>query len=304
MNNPFISKGEDAFAHLRSRLSLIPKAEFEGLWSTVELQPDIFVPQSFTIGVVVGSPEGGLAFRLLTDASKFDCVYGKKVTAMLRPILKSAEYTLLRSAQNKITLADINFESTSLSLSQPWPTSGKNLEQTLARLFADVVAMEPTTEKLNRNFVSLDTEQVRRLVDIELKKIAGTRFERIVVDPQHFIQAENGSGSHIVDFNLRTLIGAGSVLSAVYKTPGTVELNLLRASRDLATYGKIRKVDKLSIFVMTGKREQYESAEYAHLSDLIDEQSWCLERQGFQIVSFDEPLPIARSILEWASIPE
>lgn len=223
---------------------------------------------------------------------------------MLQPILKSAEYTLIRSVKNKISLAEINFESTSLSLSQPWPTSGKNLEQTLARLFADVVAMEPSTEKLNRNFISLDTAQVRRLVDIELKKIASTRFEKIVVEPQHFIPAENGAGPHVVDFNLRTLIGAGSVLSAVYKTPGTVELNLLRASRDLATYGKIRKVDNLSIFVMTGKKEQYEIAEYAHLSDLIDEQSWCLERQGFQIVSFDEPLPIARSILEWAAIPD
>jgi len=304
MSNLFLSDGSDPFAHLRSRLSQVPAAEFEGAWSTVELQPDIFAPQRFTIGVVVSYPEGGFIFRLLSDASKFDCVYGRKAAAFLRPLLDSAEHTLARLARDKHAFAAITFESSCLSISNPWPTSGKSPEQTLARLFADVVAMEPTSEKQPRDFVTLDTEQVRLLVYQELKRIAGIRFERIVVDPQHVIPAVDGSGQHVLDFNLRPVKGAGNILSAVYKTPGTVELNLLRASRDLATYGTIRKVDDLALFIMTAKREQFESPEYARMSDLIEEQSWCLERQGFRVVSFDEPLPIAQSILEWAAVPE
>ncbi|MBI5751219.1 MAG: hypothetical protein HZA59_03600 [Hydrogenophilales bacterium] len=304
MSNLFISEGPDPFSHLRSKLSRVPAAGFDGLWATVELQPDIFAPQRFTIGVVVGYPEGGFAFRLLSDASKFDCVYGKKAAAVLRPLIESAEYTLTRLARDKHTLTAITFESACLSISKPWPTSGNNPEQALARLFAEVVTMEPANEKQPRDFVTLDTEQVRHLVNQELKRIAGTRFEMIVVEPQHVIPADDGSGPHFLDFNLRPASGAGSVLSAVYKTPGTVELNLLRASRDLATYGMIRKVDDLALFIMTAKREQYESPEYTRLSDLIDEQSWCLERQGFRIISFDEPLPIAQSILEWATVSE
>lgn len=299
-----MSDSSDPFSHLRSKLSEVPAADFEGVWATVELQPDMFAPQRFTIGVIVGYPEGGLTFRLLSDASKFDCVYGRKAAALLRPLIDSAEHTLARSLRDKHTFAAITFESSCLSISKPWPTSGKSPEQTLARLFAEVVAMEPTSEKQPRDFVTLDTEQVRHLVSQELKRIAGIRFEKIVVDPQHVIPADDGSGHHILDFNLRPTKGAGSILSAVYKTPGTVELNLLRASRDLATYGTIRKVDDLALFIMTAKREQFESSEYARMSDLIDEQSWCLERQGFQVVSFDEPLPIAQSILEWAAVSE
>jgi hypothetical protein len=304
MNIQFLSGGSDPYAHLQSKLTPIPAAEFEGLWATVELQPDMFVPQRFTIGVVVGYPEGSFTFRMVSDASKFDCVYGKKTTSLLRPLIESAEQTLGRASRDKLSFAALAFESSCLSISKPWPTSGKSPEQTLARLFADVVTMEPSNEKQTRDFVSLDTEQVRHLVDEELKRIAGTKFEKIVVSPQHVIAADSGSGPHVLDFNLRPASGAGSVLSAVYKTPGTVELNLLRASRDLATYGTIRKVDNLALFIMTGKRDQFEGSEYARLSDLIDEQSWCLERQGFRVVSFDEPLPIARSILEWAAVPE
>lgn len=304
MTNLLFSEGPDPFSHLRSKLVSVPAADFDGLWATVELQPDMFAPQRFTIGVVVGYAGGGFAFRLLSDASKFDCVYGKKAASLLRPLIDSAEQSLARTAREKHALTAVEFESSCLSISKPWTTSGKSPEHVLARLFSDVVAMEPSTEKQPRDFVTLDTEQVRHMVNEELKKIAGTRFERIVVAPHHVIPAESDSGPHILDFNLRPATGAGSVLSAVYKTPGTVELNLLRASRDLATYGTIRKVDNLALFIMTGKREQFESGEFARMSDLVDEQSWCLERQGFRVVSFDEPRPIADSILEWAAVAE
>lgn len=304
MSNLFLSDGSDPFSHLRAKLSQVPAAEFEGMWATVELQPDMFVPQRFTIGVVIDLPGVGIAFRLLSDASKFDCVYGSKAASLLRPLIESAEHTLTRSMRDKSELSAIAFESTCLSISKPWPTSGKSPEQTLARLFADIVSMEPTDEKQPRTFVTLDTEQVRQLVNNELKRIAGIRFEKIVVSPQHVITPEDGSGAHVLEFNLRPAKGAGSILSAVYKTPDTVELNLLRSSRDLATYGTIRNVDDLALFIMTAKQEQYESSEYGRMRDLIDEQSWRLERQGFRVVSFDEPLPIARSILEWAAVPE
>jgi len=304
MINQFISKGSDPFSHLRSKLSKVPAAVFEGTWATVELQPDIFVPQRFTIGIVIDIPGHGIVFRLLSDASKFDCVYGRKSASLLRPLIESAEHTLTRSMRDKSTLSAITFESACLSVSAPWPTSGKTPEQTLARLFADVVAMEPKDDKQPRTFVTLDTEQVRQMVNSELKRIAGMRYEKIVVDSSHVITPDDGTGPHVLEFNLRPAKGAGSILSAVYKTPDTVELNLLRSSRDLATYAKIRKVDDLALFIMTAKQDQYENSEYGRMRDLIDEQSWRLEKQGYRIVSFDEPLPIAQSILEWAAVPE
>ncbi len=304
MSSMFLSGGADPFSHLRSKFSEVPVIEFDGLWASVELQPNPFVPQRFTIGVVVGYPEGGFTYRLLSDASKFECVYGKKSAALLKPIIESAEHTLLRSTRDKRSLSTIEFDSMSLSISDPWPTSGVSPEQVLTRLFSEVVAMEPSTEKQARDFVSMDTEQVRQLVTVELKRIAGMKFEKIVVDPKHIIAATDGSGQHVLEFNLRPAKGAGSILSAVYKTPDTVELNLLRSSRDLATYARIRKVDDLALFIMTAKQEQYESTDFARMRNLIDEQSWRLERQGFRVVSFDEPLPIAQSIIEWAGVPD
>lgn len=300
MSDLFLSNGSDPFAHLRSKMTDIPAAAFKGLWATVDLQPNMFSPQRFAIGVLVGHPSGAFFYRMLSDLSKFECVYGRKASSWIRPLYDSAEYAVARAQKEKLTIDAIQFESPSISISKPWPTSGKSAEQVLSRLFAEVVAMEPTDEKQSRDFVTLDNEQVRHLVNEEIKRIAGLRYEHIVVAPNHVVPADDASDAHVLDFNLRTTRGAGSVLSAVYKTPSTVELNLLRASRDLSTYRKIRSVDDLALFIMSGKKEQFESAEYARLNDLLDEQSWCLEKQGFKVVTFDEPLPIAKSIVEWA----
>jgi hypothetical protein len=302
MSSIFASDGPDPLAHLRPHLAKVPAAVFEGRWVTVELQPDLFVPQRFSIGVAVAGANGELLYRLIPDASRFECVYSKAMSAIVREMVASAEATLSRAVRAAKPLEEISFESENLSLSTPWTTSGRSAEQILTRLFNDVVPMGAPREKVQREFVSIDTEQARHLVEQELKKIAGLRYEQIVVDPRHVIPDEIGSGLHVLDFNLRPPKGAGNVLSAVYRTPTIIELNLLRSSRDLSTYGRIRDVKDLALFILTGKREQFEDSEFLHIENLLDEQSWCLERQGFRVITFDEPRMLANGILEWADL--
>lgn len=301
MSSLFLSVGDDPFAHLRQHIEPLDSPAFEGFWSSIEIQPNLFSPQRFPVGVVVADATGKWQFRILADGKKFDCVYGKAIAADIRSLLASAEQSLLRAVKQGATPDNINFDSSNIALTPPWPTSGASLEQVLSRLYSDVVAMEPSTEKPQRDFVSLDTEDVRLLVSNELKRISGLRHEQIVVQPNEVILQDDLSGeSHALDFNLRTHLGAGSVLSAVYKTPSTIELNLLRASRDLAVYGRIKRVRDLGLFVMSASESAFEPSDYVRISNLLDEQSWRLERQGFRVVIFDSAPKIAESILEWA----
>ncbi|MDN3988888.1 hypothetical protein [Zwartia vadi] len=297
-----IRGSSDPFAHFRQNLKNINPKVFEGYWATIELKPSIFIPQSFSIGVVVQDLADHFSFRLLTDTSKFECIYGKGLIAPIKENLKQAEATLLRANKQKILLDQINFEVDTLSISPRHFTSGDSLDSILNRLFNDMVILNPTDEENeNRYFLTLDTNQVRQLVNDELKKIAGMEFEKIVVNDQHLITSDNGKTSHSLSFNLRPENKAGSVLSAVYKTASTVELNMLRASRDLATYASLKNIKDTALFVMTAKEVQYEKNEFKKMSKLIDEQSWRLETQGLKVIAFEDPQPIAKSIYEWAN---
>ena len=302
MTLSIVADGADPNAQLRSFALKIPAPAYSGSWATIDLQPDLFSPQRFCIGVVVVDGNDGLSFRVISDASKFECVYGRAAGASIRALVESAERTLVRAFDGKVQLDKLEFESDNLSISTPMPTSGASPEAVLNRLFGDVVAMDQGGEKAQRDFISLDTAQVRLLVSNELKRIAGIAHERVIMDATNVIVRDESGRVHRLDVNLRSEKGAGSIVSAVYKTPSTIELSLLRGSRDLATYARIKKLDDIALFIVSASRDQFGPGEYERVSELLDEQSWRLENQGLRVTTFDEPLRVAHSVLEWAHL--
>lgn len=304
MNVSLISDGSDPIAHLRNHMAKIAAPPFSGIWGTVDLQPDLFSPQRFCVGVVVApSGEGPIEFRLISDATKFECVYDRAVASRLRLLLESAEQSLHRAARVACRFDAIEFGSDNLCITGPFPTSGASQEAVVARLFSEVVAMEPSQQdRAQADFISIDTEQVRLLVANEMKRIGGTLYERVAVSEAERLIVDETGTTHELDLNLRTATGVGSVVSAVFRTPNAIELNVLRSSRDLAAYARIRRVSNVAMFIMSAQRDQFAPTEYERISDLLDEQSWRLEKQGFRVTTFDDPKAIATDILEWADL--
>ena len=304
MNSLFLTPGGDPYAHLRPHLTSVPAAALEGVWATVELQPDLFSRQRYTVGVAVADMQGGFSFRLLDDLGKFDYLFGRDAVASIRSMLESVEQTLLRAQKEKLSLASVQFDSSALSLGDLWPTSGSSIDAILSRLYADAVPFLPKDERRVRDFVTLDNASVRKLVDMELKRISGLDFERFVKDPQRQIRDSSTGESHWLEFNLEPPGKAGNVISAVYKTPDRIELNFLRASRDLATYARIQKLSDLAVFVMAPAKDSMPPSDLDRIENILGEQSWNLEQQGFTVSTHDTALPLAKDVWEWAEMPE
>lgn len=304
MNSMFLSAGKDPYAHLRQHFAAVPQAAFEGVWATVELQPDPFARQRYTVGVAVADMNGAFSFRLLDDLAKFECLYGREDVAELRTLMEAAEHGLLRARKEQATIHDVQFESTAVLLGELWPTAGASADAVLSRLFLDVVPFLPREERKVRDFITLDNTAVRRMVDDELKRIAGIAFERIHTEPQRALRDQITGEVHWLEFNLEPPGKAGNVISAVYKTPTNVELNFLRASRDLATYAKIKGLhdQQLALFILTPALDAVPAAESERLENILGEQSWNLEKQGFVVSSHSSPVPLAQDVWDWAGV--
>lgn len=305
MNFLLASDGADPYAHLRAHMAVIQKPAFEGVWATIELQPDSFARQRYTVGVIVATADGSsFVFRLLDDLAKFECIYDRADVAEIRWMMAGAEQDLQRAQRDKFVLADLQFGTTAVSLGEFWPTAGSTPNAVLSRLYADVVPFLPREQRKAREFVSLDNGAVRRLVDDELRRIAGLAFEQISVGPQRAVVDKSAGQPHLLEFNLEPQGKAGSVISAVYKTPTTVELNILRASQDLATYARIKRLGdrQLGLFIMSPTEGSMAPAEAERLDNIIGEQSWSLEKQGFVVSTHDSPAPLAKDIWEWAAV--
>lgn len=291
------------FSHLLTLATKVPAPSFSGAWCVVELQPDVFVPQWFTVGVVVQSPGDRLHFKLLDEFKKFECVYGDMLPQrLLRELMAYAEEALRHAVQNQVAITNVMFDTAALRLSAPMYTSGDDRENTVERLFSEVVAMAPRTVRKGREFTSIDTPHARALVNTELKRIAGLDYEKIVVDGANTtgILFDDEGVKRYLDFNLRTAKACGGVVSAVYKSPISVELNLLKCSRDLTTYSRLKNIDEIGLFMLLPDEQSMEPKEYKHIEDQISEQEWKLERDGFKVVSLTSHERLAHEIYDWA----
>lgn len=301
MSINFFSKGEKAFAHLDPITTRVPPSPFMGRWSTLEIQPDLFAPQCFSVGIVVQAQQQRLHYHLLSDFKKFECIYSKQSPKKrIAEMLGHAEEVLRQAAQQRIRLEEVDFGSPNLRLSAPVHTSGESPESIIERIYRDVVVLEPIALVRVRQFDSLDTASVRQLVNEALKSIAGSDFEHIVLDAKSGVLVSDGNRTHHLDVNLKTGNACGSVISAVYKTPNIVEMNLLRANLDLTTFSKIQKIDDKGVFLMLPERAQLDPNEWERIENVVGEQSWKLEKDGFRVVSLDSANGLAREIYDWA----
>lgn len=279
-----------------------PKPEFSGWWSFIELQPDIFSPQRFPIGVIVQGDGERLHYKLLKDFKKFDCVYPEGFSHSSAKGLMAYAYEVLQAAiTTKTPLSEIRFDSYALALSRPTHTSGRDREATVERLFSEAVAMAPSTIKKGREFESIDTATARQMVNEHLKTIAALDFERFVLvdHPGLLIPGEQGIRHHL-DLNLLTHRGCGAVISAVYKSYQTVEMNLLKASLDLKTCRAYKKLESVGLFLLMPNPDSMERREFRRIEEAIDDHEWKLEQDGFQVVTLENPRALAVEVYEWA----
>lgn len=132
------SLGEDLCQHTAK----VAPAAFEGLWATIELQPDAFARQTYSVGVVVVDPEGVVrSFELLADLRGLKTLYSRAALSRLKPCLEAARRALEQAVATRALLQDMPWGSSKVFCTQPWFTSGESPQAIVARLFQDVIPL-------------------------------------------------------------------------------------------------------------------------------------------------------------------
>lgn len=266
---------------------------FQGLWSAVQWQPDLAIPQKFLVGIVVAG-QGEKAFLVMDEPMRLECFF--------KPALLANDFKLVMSlARSTLHEADLAlgtpvFPSANLTASMARNIRGNSAKDLCEYLFSRMVmAAQPDTSRPT-GFDSIDTRKVRTLVNQAIKKQAGMLFERIVREKSEFID------KHELDVNLLPTYGVGSVLSGWYKSPQSIMMNMLTASQDINAYaaGRNDKQSRAMFIMAPSANAQIPKKDLKLIDRTISEQEWKLERAGFTVVTRDNAEELAHDVLEWA----
>lgn len=141
-------------------------------------------------------------------------------------------------------------------------------------------------------------ETIRRRVKEAAKKRFGLQADSIFTQGG-IIEVVDSGGKHHLDIPIKTNSKVGSIMSAWYSTPSTIETHFLRTQSDLAVAAERGRYDTGLFISMPNGLEGHKNQQ--QVENLIDDIYWRLKRTGCYLEVRETPEALAEEIMSWAA---
>lgn len=264
---------------------------FTGTWRVVQWQPDLFGPQRFVVGVLVESASGQRAYQIMDKPERIECFFKPRLIRREFASLMS----LLRNSLAEPKNGAVLLPSPNFSFNEARFVRGASAQEIASRLFAETVTAASPLAHDEEKGIGPNTEETRKQVTVFLKQMCDLSFERI------FREQGQTLSDHYLDVTLAPDNGAGSVISACYRSLTSIELKLLRAASDINAYASAQRCEHKAIFILEPSDDAPISPkERKAMDSLIGNELWKLEQAGFDTPRNTDFGGLARDIHDWA----
>lgn len=141
-------------------------------------------------------------------------------------------------------------------------------------------------------------ETIRKQVREAAKRIYGLRADEIFTQGGIIEVFDGGTRRHL-DIPIKTSNKVGSIISAWYNTPSTIETHFLRAQSDLAVASEQRRYETGLFISMPNGLEGHKNQ--LQVENLVDDIYWRLKRTGCYLEVRETPESLAEEIMDWAA---
>lgn len=141
-------------------------------------------------------------------------------------------------------------------------------------------------------------ETIRRLVKEAAKKRYGLKADSIFTQGG-IIEVVDSGVTHHLDIPIKTAAKVGSIMSAWYNTPSTIETHFLRAQSDLAVASQRGRFQPGLFISMPNGLEGHKNQQ--QVENLIDDIYWRLRHTGCYLEVRETPEALAEEIMNWAA---
>lgn len=143
-----------------------------------------------------------------------------------------------------------------------------------------------------------DDLAVRRLVKDAARRLIGLKADSIFT-PDGIIEVLDAGQRKHLDIPIKTDSKVGTIISAQYATPATIEMHFLRAQSNLSIASEDGKYQP-GLFISLPSEGTWQKNE-RQLHRTIEDIYWRSEKLGHYIESRETPEALASEIISWAS---
>ncbi|EIV8469467.1 hypothetical protein V6457_004376 [Vibrio vulnificus] len=273
------------------------KSLVKGEWFNIRWTPDIATGEKLNIGV--GFVENGRVHsRLLSYFERVKCLYGERGIYHAE-LVTSIVGESLRQNKKSSPIPQITYDNSGYA-------QGFSVDEVLSSLFEQTVPLQKKIRVSSnaKRFNSINTDKLYTCLVDELKIKAALQFEEFVpADSSIFIEDDLGSHELFVPFrDNKNLVGG--LASTVYSNVQRIELNLLKAARDVESAVKLGKGNKASVFIlMPGDEvEKLNKEQVISIENTLDKFDWHMNKQGISVGGHTSVSGLADEICSWANV--
>lgn len=141
-------------------------------------------------------------------------------------------------------------------------------------------------------------DKIRSKVKDAARKLIGLKADQIFT-PDGIIEVVDDGRKRHLNIPVKTSTKVGSIMSAWYQTPSTIETHFLRAQSDLDVAAERGRYERGLFISLPSGLEGHQNQR--QVENLIDDIYWRLQRVGCYLEVRETPEALAGEIIEWAA---
>lgn len=271
-------------------------------WSQIRFTPDLVTNEQLAVGVLVNW-NGIVHTKFIEDFSRIECAYGVDLVSYIKSCIELFEDFLHSNYESSF--------SSQLIIDKRGFVQGESIDGILDELLARAVPLSiPHQNKsaFKKQFHTIKTVKFHSEVKSYIKNKMGEIYKDIFNDNETVLVGDSliGYKRLPVAINIKKNNKVGDFLSTVYATSDTLEINCLKALRDLRAVKKYAtSANDFKLFMLSPddlNLDLLSKQDKKKRNDIIDTFKWSLRSEGIDLIEECHIDKASEKLIDWSGI--
>ncbi|WP_270383882.1 hypothetical protein [Acinetobacter guillouiae] len=271
-------------------------------WAQIRFTPDLVTNEQLAVGVLINHDDI-VHTKFIEDFSRVECAYGSEMVDYIKSCIELFEDFLHCNYETSF--------SSQLILDKRGFVQGESIDELLEELLVRAAPLSLPHDnkvKYKKQFHTVKTVKFHSEVKSYIKNKMGEIYKEIFTSNETVLVGNSSIGYRRlpVAINMEKNHKIGDLVSSVYATPDTVEINCFKTLENMRAVKKYAKTDSdFKLFMLSpdsSNMDLLSKSDKKKRDDIIDSFKWSLRSEGIDLIEEYSVDKVSEKLIDWSGI--